>query len=518
MSLDKKQIKRVKKTDLSITVLLIVGILIVVNFFSYQIFFRWDLTENNIFSISDASKNTLSNLDDIVSVKAYFSSTLPSQVLSLKQEVADILNDYEAYSNGKLRVEFIDPKDDPQAQQELATIGIPQLTFEVYEKDNLQLVNGYMGLAISYGSKVEPIPAIKQNTSDLEYQITTAIKKVTTEEIATIGYLTSQGTPDRDAELKLAVQQMQELYTITSVDLSDENVEVPTSVNTLIIYGPTETFSDSALRAINSFLVRGGALYAAVDGVSIGQGLFANKNATGLEGLLSSYGITLNQDLAADTRSGMASFSQGFLTFSSNYAFWPKVQGDGFNSEQSAVSNLESAIFPWASSINIDTGKISEDDFTYLANTTANGWVVKDNFDVSPNNAGNPQGTRGKYNLAAIVNGILTNPYSESEENSQFNGRIVVVGDSDFARDNFLRNSPDNLTLFLNLVDLLSFDEDLINIRSKGVTSRPIKDGMSESSKAGIRYFNVFGLTVAVIAFGLVRYYMRRKSRFVDDL
>ena len=162
--------------------------------------------------------------------------------------------------------------------------------------------------------------------------------------------------------------------------------------------------------------------------------------------------------------------------------------------------------------------KIAEDSFTNLVHTTGNGWLVKDNFDVSPNTAGNPQGDRGKYNLVAIVNGILNNPYSENDEDGQFNGRIVVVGDSDFARDNFLRNSPDNLTLFLNLVDLLSFDEDLINIRSKGVTSRPIKEDLSDSSKASIRYFNVFGLTIVVIAFGLLRYYMRRKSRFVDDL
>jgi len=518
MGLDKKQSKRIKKTDLSITVLLIIGILIVVNFFSYQIFFRWDLTENNIFSISEASKNTLANLDDIVSVKAYFSSTLPSQVLSLKQEVTDILNEYEAYSNGKLKVEFIDPQDDTDTQRELAAIGIPQLTFEVYEKDNMQLVNGYMGLAISYGSKTEPIPAIKQNTSDLEYQITTAIKKVTTDEIATIGYLTSQGTPDRDQELTLALQGMQELYTIASVDLSGETPEVPAGVDTLIIFGPTATFDDSALRAINSFLARGGALLAAVDGVTIGQGLFANKNATGLEGLLNNYGVTLNQDLAADTRSGMASFSQGFLTFSSNYAFWPKVLKDGFDSGQSAVSNLESAIFPWVSSISVDTGKIAEGSFSNLAHTTSNGWLVKDNFDVTPNNAGNPQGARGQYDLAVLVNGPLNNPYSVSEEDKQFNGRLVVVGDSDFARDNFLRNSPDNLTLFLNLVDILSFDEDLINIRSKGVTSRPIKEGISDSSKASLRYFNVFGLTIVVIAFGLVRYYIRRKSRFVDDL
>lgn len=520
MNLDKKSTKKVKKADLGISLLLIVGILIVVNFFSYQLFYRWDLTENKVFSISEASKKTVGELDDIVNIKAYFSSTLPSQVLSLKQEVNDILAEYEAFSDGRIKIEFIDPTDNAELARELQILGIPQLTFEVYEKDKLQLVNGYMGIAVSHGASTEVIPAVKQNTSDLEYQITTAIKKVTVDEIATIGYLSSHGTPVMDAELRAAKQELEELYTVLPIDLPEENPGINPGIDTLIILGPSENFSEDQQKALNDFLVRGGALLVLADGVSIGEGLLATKNTTGLETLLSGYGITLNQDLVGDTRSGMASFTQGFITFSSNYAFWPKINSQGFNQDSSAVSNLENVILPWSSSVEIDTSKINEGEFSYLANTTSQGWQVTENFNTSPNNANIPQGDRKTHYLAAFVNGSLPNPYFEADSgntNDRFNGRIVVVGDSDFARDNFLRNSPDNLTLFLNLVDILSFDEDLITIRSKGVTSRPIKE-LSDSSKATIRYTNIFGLTIMVIAFGLIRYFMRRRSRFVDDL
>ena len=119
-----KNTKKLKKTDLSVAILLILGILIVVNFFSYKLFMRLDLTENKIFSISDATKNTMRQLDDVVNIKAYFSSTLPSQVLSLRQEVKDVLDEYQAYSNGKVKVEFIDPGDDADLAQELAIKGI----------------------------------------------------------------------------------------------------------------------------------------------------------------------------------------------------------------------------------------------------------------------------------------------------------------------------------------------------------------------------------------------------------
>jgi ABC-2 type transport system permease protein len=515
--MDNKKIKRVKKTDLGVTVLLLLGIIVVVNFFSYQAFYRWDLTENKVFSVSDATKNTVAGLDDIVNIKAYFSASLPSQVLSIKQEVGDILNEYSTYSNGKIKVDFIDPADDTDLQQELAMLGIPQLTFEVYEKDKMQLVNGYMGIAVSFGSETEVIPAVKQDTSGLEYQLTTAVKKVTTDEIATIGYLNSQGTRSLDEELKSVNQVLSELYTILPVTLDEENPGINPGIDTLIIAGPKETFNEDQLKAINSFVVRGGALFVLMDGVNVEAGLIANKNSSNIDELLKKYGITINKDLVADTQSGMASFSQGFFTFSSNYPFWPKLVANSFNQDNSAVSNLENVILPWVSSIDLDSAKLGEGVASDLAYTTAKAWHVTDNFNIAPNSGTTPQGEQKQYSLIAYVNGQAPNAYPEEGQEGNINARIIAVGDSDFMTDGFLRNSPDNITLFQNLVDVLSFDEDLINIRSKGVTSRPIKE-LSESAKASMRYLNIFGLTIAVIAFGMIRYYLRRRNRFVDDI
>lgn len=511
--------KKIKKSDLSITVLLLIGILIVVNFFSYQIFYRWDLTEGQEFSISKPSKNTVSGLDDIVTVKAYFSDNLPSQFISVRQEVKDILDEYRAFSNGKLRTEFIDPSDNEDLKRELMIMGIPQLTFQIYEQDKAELVNGYMGIAISFGQKTEVIPAVGQGTSDLEYRLTTAIKKVIADEISTIGFLTSHGTLDLENAIKSAKEELDKLYAITTVELSAEEPQVPENINTLIIAGPKENFSEEQFQAINTFLRHGGSLLVFFDGVNVGQGLTASVNSSNLPELLKKYGITINKNLVADTRSGVASFTQGFFTFSSNYAFWPKITSEGFARDHGAVSNLENVILPWASSIIVDSEKIDESAYKILAFTTPNAWQIKDNFDITPTNANTAKGSRSEYTLALAVNGLVPNAYPESgsAETDKFSGRLVVVGDSDFINDSFARNTPDNLTLFQNLVDSLSMDEDLINIRSKGKSSRPIKE-LSNSARAAVRYLNVFGITVLVIAFGLIRYYLRRRSRFADDL
>ncbi len=513
--------KTKKKLDFSITVLIVIGILIVVNFFSYQLFYRLDITQNKDYSISKVSKNAVKNLDEIVSIKAYFSKNLPSRYITVRQEVEDILNEYKNYSNGKISVEFIDPTSDDQAtEQEMYMKGIPPLQFNVLEKDKYQVVKGYMGMTIGYGDKIEAIPVV-QDTANLEYQLTTAIKKVTVSEIGQIGYATSNGTLDRDEAVSTAYQKLQELYSVQDVDLSSGDISK--DIDTLIIAGPKDSFKDDELKMINKFVMGGGKLLVLLDMVNIDQGLTASPNATNINNLLEKYGLKVNKDLVLDTRSGMASFSQGFFSFSVNYPFWPKVEKDGFDQENAAVSNLESAVFPWVSSVEVVNDKLAENSkVAFLVRTTPKAWKITDNFNISPQqDAIKPTGETKQLVLAAMLTGTVNSAYPDKDEKtpeSASDARIIVVGDSDFVSDNFVKNTSDNLILFQNLVDSLSLDSDLINIRSKGVTSRPIQSELSESAKAVIRYGNIFGITVIVIAIGMARYYARRKRKFVEEL
>ncbi|MDP2754713.1 MAG: GldG family protein, partial [Nitrospirota bacterium] len=235
-----KKIKQ--KADFGITAIIIIGILAAVNFFSYQIFYRWDLTQNKDYSISKASKQVAGKLDDVVNIKVYFSKNLPSQYISLRQEAGDILDEYAAYSNGKIRVEFIDPGDSEEMKSELYMLGIPELQFNVLEKDKYQIVKGYLGMAVQYGDKTEAIPVV-ENTDNFEYQVTLAIKKVISGKMAAVGFVTSNGTAGLDNEISAAYQKLQELYQTRQVDLAKEK-EIPDDIDTLIIAGPKEKFSE----------------------------------------------------------------------------------------------------------------------------------------------------------------------------------------------------------------------------------------------------------------------------------
>jgi len=516
-----------KQYNLGTQIAIVAGIILVLNFLSYQIFARFDLTEGKIYSISKISKETVSNLDDIVNIKIYFSENLPPQYMAVRQEVGDILAEYQNYANNKLSVDFIDPKDDEDLALELQMLGIPKLQFNVLENDKYEVIGGYMGIAVEYGDRQQGIPVVN-NTRNLEYQITSTIKKVTAENIPTIAFSSGHGEWDQNEDTKIINQKLGEIYTMRTVDLSTAE-EIPEDINTLIINGPKEAFSDRQMYLIDQFIMQGNSVIFLIDGVNIDDSLIATVNPGSLEKLLESYGTKIEPYFVLDTSSDMASFSQGFMRFTTEYPFFVKIDSNGLNQDAASVAKLQNLILPWVSPVTINLNKNSEADIKTLAMTTKDAWLMKENFTLQP------QGTFGfyadpeQYSLVAVVSGKINSAFSsyvpaedKDKGNNQYiatteNARIIVVGDSDFTKDDFMNRYPDDATFMQNIVDSVSLDGDLIKIRSKDVAERPLEK-IDDSKKNSIKLFNIFGITVIVLAFGILRYYQRKKSKFADEL
>jgi ABC-type uncharacterized transport system involved in gliding motility auxiliary subunit len=366
-------------------------------------------------------------------------------------------------------------------------------------------------MLIKYGEKSQAIPVI-ENTKYLEYQITSAIKKLTSSKIASIGFWQGNGAADAEKEVSAAYEKLGEIYNVSVINYAKDK-KIAEDLDTLIIIGPKEKFNDGELKAIDAFLMNGGSLVVLADGVKVDQGLLSSKNDLGLNKILESYGLKLNENLVLDVHNGMASFSQGFVTFTTNYPYWPKVIKSGFDQNNPAVSRLEGLVLPWASTIDVVDGRTKDMAVSYLAVTSERAMAVSDNFKLEPQ-AEIKDGVRGKFNLGVSLTGKFLSPFNSLNSKA---GRLILVGDSDFIRDSFLQNYPDNLVFFQNVIDGLSLGSDLISIRSKGVTERPIKE-ISEPVKAAVKYANIFGLTVVIVLFGVVRYFLRKKSRFEDQI
>ena len=96
-----------KRNSILIQLLIFIAIVVVVNLIADKLFFRLDFTADGRYTLSRATKDLLNDLDDVVTVKAYFSEELPTQLLSNRKDFQDLLIEYENRSDGNLVYEFI---------------------------------------------------------------------------------------------------------------------------------------------------------------------------------------------------------------------------------------------------------------------------------------------------------------------------------------------------------------------------------------------------------------------------
>ena len=112
------------KWDARVRFLALIGILILGNHLAHRWFVRMDLTEDRVYSLSPATREILDGLDQSVEVRAYFTSDLQAPYSQYAAAVRDKLDEYVAYSGGKIRYEFKDPTGDPALEEEARRFGI----------------------------------------------------------------------------------------------------------------------------------------------------------------------------------------------------------------------------------------------------------------------------------------------------------------------------------------------------------------------------------------------------------
>jgi ABC-type uncharacterized transport system involved in gliding motility auxiliary subunit len=175
------------------------------------------------------------------------------------------------------------------------------------------------------------------------------------------------------------------------------------------------------------------------------------------------------------------------------YPFFPVVQK--FNSDEVIVSDLEQVLTFFPSEIVLDTIKNENVMNTRsLFETSNNSGLMEGNFMLSPDPQQNPfinaLGQKGKT-LAAISK--LSN-----------GGELILISDSKFLSDEGGLSIEGNLVFLMNAVDYLAGDKELIALRSREITSRPLEE-MEDSSKRTWKYANMFLPSFLIIVFGVYR-------------
>lgn len=484
---------------------LLLAIAVVANLLAQKIFFRWDWTDENRYSLSAASKRILKNLEDPVTVRTYFSTGLPPQFTATQSYLQNLLHEYQTYSGGHLKYEAVPEQDSEEFRKEAIRQGIYPIRFNIISRDRYELREGFMGLTLQYEDKKEVLPVL-QETSGLEYDLTSRIKKLAASKKKTLGFLTSHGalSPFQlDSKIR---ERLEENYEIESFSLKSSTPAIPKDLDALMILGPQEKFEPRESKPLEEFLNSGKSAVIALDARNVDLRTFYASEIppTGLEGLLEKYGIGTENSLVLDLQSQRVSIAsqQGWLQVTNIVEYPYFVMATDLSSENPITRELDSIVLPYASPLTLSTQTASATAFQVLVRSSKRSWTRKNrrkDFNVNPYEVALPEeeDPKGPFTLAAAA--------------TQGETRLVALGSSRIFHPDFTSTDA-NQVFLLNLADYLAQDTDLISIRSKGVAYKPLRE-IPQNAKFLVRHGTHFLPPLGLVGAGLLQWRRRRRQK-----
>lgn len=485
-------------------------ILIVINLIGLNLFIRADLTDDGVYSLSDASIDLVKGLDDPVTVTAFFTADLPAPYSANRRFLKDKLDDYRAYGGSNFQYRFVDPSDDEKLREEAMRYQVPPVQIQVIESDNVQIKNAFMGVVIEYGGERESIPVL-QNLSTLEYDLTSAVRRLTRDAAPTVAFLTGHGEPDPQQAMQGFRQRLSRNYTVETLTASELGDNAP---NALLIIAPSDTIATEDLRSIDSYIQNGGRVGFLLNRVvaNLQQGQ-ANLQHTGLDSMLVAYGMGLSENLIMDQQSSVVTVQrrQGFFNLAQQipYPFFPVATA--FSSDNMMVSRLREVVFYFVSTIDTSLAVppgVETESLVFSSsrsNLQAGFFFIQPVFEQA-------QFSGGPYIISAAYRGEFPSAF-ESDRQS-FSTRMVLVGDGDFINQSIVGAIPGNTEFGLNIVDWLVQDEALLSIRAKKITPRSLEE-VSPGLKPWIKYGNMLAPVLIVMLFGLIRWRFKKTRQII---
>ena len=480
-------------------VVLVVAVVAAVNFISRELFFRLDLTDNQMYSLSESSQKVVQKIEDRLTMKVYFTANLPGQYGNNQRYLQDILEEYEAYGEGNIRLEIYQPEDDEKLAEEARKYGIQPVQLQVVENDKLEVKRVYMGMVFLYGDKRETIPVI-ESTTGLEYDVTTQIKKLVDSTKPSIAFL-DLGV--EGSEIQNVSGILRQSYQVRNTKLDRD---IPNDVGLLIVSNVQDSIETEQLNRLRAYVRRGGNLFIGQSRIKADlreqRGAPIESNFFDFMGEL---GFNLKENLVLDEVNSPITITQraGFLRMNSQvpYPLFPIVQRFG---DHLTVSGLEQVRTLFASEIEVDaTASSDSSSMVPLLYTSDRSGEMTGYYHLSP--IDNPFFKNTKQPGKVI--GALK---SVSLDSSTSVSQVVLVSDSQFFDDGG-GAFPENFVFVANVVDFLMGDSDLVGLRSREITTRPLQV-LEDASKTWWKWFNILMPPVLIIAYGLIRW-RREMSR-----
>jgi ABC-2 type transport system permease protein len=142
--------------------------IVLINAAGITLFFRLDLTESKIYSISKASKEVVSTLSEPLTIKVFFTKNLPAPHNNTERYLHDLLEEYSTHANRYFNYSFYDvsaeegdiSRETMENRKLARDYGIDPVQIQHIEKDEVKFQKAYMGLVLIHGDLIERIPTL----------------------------------------------------------------------------------------------------------------------------------------------------------------------------------------------------------------------------------------------------------------------------------------------------------------------------------------------------------------------
>lgn len=470
--------------------IIILAIIIVINLLSIFVFYRIDLTKSNSYTLSKSTKVLLSQAKDEIRIKLFFSKNIPSELLSTKNYVKDLLSEYQSVSKGKLVFEFIDANNDAKFKTDASTNGIPSITVQVMEKDKMEYRDIYIGMVLSYKNLNEKVPVISSGEG-LEFIISSALKRLIFPEQQHIAYFTPISLEESKKYEELPPDPTFDmLYQMTKsnymFDRTDLFFPLPEETDLLIVSGIQDSLHEVQLYLLDQYIMTGKPIMIFQDrfqsDINENQAILIDNNFTRY---LFKQGLYLKPNLVLDAYCYQISKyrKQGEYTVpvSFDYPFFPVIQNRNMNHPITKDLSLVQALF----SSEIFYKKSPNMNFTPLLMSSSSsyemmGKEIDINYEQFQDLKMADAFVQEPKVIAGIYNGQLESGFKDSSlRHDQFKERslnvnIFLAGSSSLVDNQILSNVKGNADFVINAIDFLCHNSGLIEMRKRNINYSPI--------------------------------------------
>ena len=548
-----------------IQILLVIAAVIGLNVLANHFFFRIDLTEEKRFTINDATKNLLKNLEDEVYVKVYLTGKgIPAGFKRLENAVRETLDEFQIYGGTNIKYAFIDLnseyKDEKTRNEkivQLAQKGIPPTNAMATEDGKKTQSLIIPGAVITYQDKeiatlllksnsnksASPQEILNQSYEGVEYQLASAIKNIAATQKKKIGIFVNYTRLPAVNQIDL-INALKKNYELYPVDLRQS----PTldGLDAVLVMKPDQVFNDDDKYKIDQFIINGGKALFFVDAVKVDsvarEGSLAQIQSVGLEDLLFKYGVRLNSNLIKDAQMCVAiPLDVGNFGDKANiqlvpWQYYPLINTFG---KSPIVKNLDAIYTKYVGSL--DTVRANGITKTPLLMTSRYTQILKAPAVMSYNFA-NKELNANDYKAGVQTVGILLEGKFESLFNNRIlpsdqrsatfkstgkPSKIIVCSDGDIPINDFdkKQNNPlplgfdkysgntfANKDFVMNAIDYLLDDNGVITARNKEVVLRPLDKVALQDEREYWQGINLIIPIVVLILAGLLKGFLRKRQ------